>query len=1134
MKPIALSIAGLHSFRQKQTIDFETLCSGGVFGIFGPTGSGKSSILDAMTLALYGKVERAANNTQGILNHAENELKVSFTFELKNAENKQRYIVERTFKRSDDIRVKSTTSRLMEVGEETVVLADKTNEVNQAVQELLGLTIDDFTRAVVLPQGKFAEFLSLKGAERRQMLQRLFNLEQYGDQLNQKIRSQLYKVKSDLDQVVAEQAGLGDASKEKVEEAEEQLRSSILLLEKREKELAEVDKVYEQQRQHWEWQQEKEQLQENLVVLKKEEQEIQRKEKAIQEGEQAEKLKPYLEGYEQAVQQLNTYKKRATELEQHLQQLKVEYQKAKDEYEIARQNKREEEPALLNKKLELQQAAELEKNVKLLTTENEQLRANRDVVQTKLEEKRVQVNNEQSQYEKWSTIQQQFKEKLKAIAVTATYRDLVDRAYYDKKAIVQRDTMLKEETERLEKDKKETIQLQESLKQSTKKQEMLQEQAQQSFTQVERLYHVVCEREVEFDYVFATCEALLKQVKKEADDERAKQLAMQLAKQLHDGEACPVCGSLSHPNPIHQGHLHEQESKTVQINQLENLTKELREQKYRYASLKENLERIAHEINNSLARKVDILYETHKVVEPLEEIVSVEGLSRYVQRLTVELKSLHQDYIEVSEAQNRLNHQRQLSIQEVERVNAQLKQLEISMKEKQQSVTDYSCELQELNDKWNDNYEQVDYEKIEQIKEELSERSRQEQELRHRIEKSVKVLEDQHALIQQTSNEVTEFDRTFTEIKTNLRNKEEALKEKQEALTKIIGSRGLSALMDETNRKLEELTNNEDEAYKTWQHTQEAYQKAQSEQQAVEQALHESNQRFVEIEAKWNQLLSRSLFKTISEVNAAYVPEEEMRHLKATIEQFWDKIKQVEADIRKLEGQLQNQLITNEQWEETKQLRVTIQHGVKEAGEIKGAASQTVQDVKERHIRFVHLEKEKTKHERLYEQYQKLQSVFKGNTFVEYMAEEQLMTVSRDASSRLATLTRQRYAIEVDSQGGFIMRDDANGGVKRPVSTLSGGETFLTSLALALSLSAQIQLRGQYPLQFFFLDEGFGTLDSELLDTVITALEKLQSNNLSIGVISHVQELRARLPKRLIVEPSEPSGKGTTVSVESL
>lgn len=97
-------------------------------------------------------------------------------------------------------------------------------------------------------------------------------------------------------------------------------------------------------------------------------------------------------------------------------------------------------------------------------------------------------------------------------------------------------------------------------------------------------------------------------------------------------------------------------------------------------------------------------------------------------------------------------------------------------------------------------------------------------------------------------------------------------------------------------------------------------------------------------------------------------------------------------------------------------------------------------------------------------------------------------------------LTRQRYAIEVDSEGGFVMRDDANGGVRRPVSSLSGGETFLTSLSLALALSAQIQLRGEYPLQFFFLDEGFGTLDQDLLDTVVTALENFsQTTWLSVS-----------------------------------
>ncbi|WP_033027279.1 AAA family ATPase, partial [Geobacillus thermopakistaniensis] len=125
MKPISLTIAGLHSFREKQTIDFTALCEGGVFGIFGPTGSGKSTILDAMTLALFGSVERAANRTQAIINHAEQELFVSFTFELENAAGAKRYTVERSLKKVDEWRTRSAVCRLIEHRSEPVVLADK-------------------------------------------------------------------------------------------------------------------------------------------------------------------------------------------------------------------------------------------------------------------------------------------------------------------------------------------------------------------------------------------------------------------------------------------------------------------------------------------------------------------------------------------------------------------------------------------------------------------------------------------------------------------------------------------------------------------------------------------------------------------------------------------------------------------------------------------------------------------------------------------------------------------------------------------------------------------------------------------------------------------------------------------------
>lgn len=238
--------------------------------------------------------------------------------------------------------------------------------------------------------------------------------------------------------------------------------------------------------------------------------------------------------------------------------------------------------------------------------------------------------------------------------------------------------------------------------------------------------------------------------------------------------------------------------------------------------------------------------------------------------------------------------------------------------------------------------------------------------------------------------------------------------------------------------------------------------------------------------------------------------------------------------LKDLEHKLQGAMLTDEEWlTMSEQLRVAKAQD-EEAMRVKARAERDLEDITRRHTRWMELEEGRIELTQYGEQLSKLQSVFRGNTFVEYVAEEQLIQVSRDASARLRYLTKQRYALEVDSGGGFVIVDDANGGVKRPVSTLSGGETFLTSLSLALALSAQIQLRGQYPLQFFFLDEGFGTLDSELLDTVITSLEKLHNDQLAVGVISHVPELRARLARKLIVIPAEEAGSGSKVAIEQL
>ncbi len=199
----------------------------------------------------------------------------------------------------------------------------------------------------------------------------------------------------------------------------------------------------------------------------------------------------------------------------------------------------------------------------------------------------------------------------------------------------------------------------------------------------------------------------------------------------------------------------------------------------------------------------------------------------------------------------------------------------------------------------------------------------------------------------------------------------------------------------------------------------------------------------------------------------------------------------------------------------------------KEIGEVQ----QVVKDVKEKLETIKELKKEEKKITHKLDLLLELSKMLEGNRFVEYVAINQLKYIAKEASKWLKEITRSRYALELDSSGNFIMRDDFNGGIRRATNTLSGGETFLTSLSLALALSSHIQLKGSAPLEFFFLDEGFGTLDSDLLEIVMNALERLHSEKLSVGIISHVEELKSRVPIKLIVSPPEFGGEGTAVRI---
>jgi exonuclease SbcC len=138
-----------------------------------------------------------------------------------------------------------------------------------------------------------------------------------------------------------------------------------------------------------------------------------------------------------------------------------------------------------------------------------------------------------------------------------------------------------------------------------------------------------------------------------------------------------------------------------------------------------------------------------------------------------------------------------------------------------------------------------------------------------------------------------------------------------------------------------------------------------------------------------------------------------------------------------------------------------------------------------------------------------------------------------EASDTLMELSGGQYRLQRDERNELFVIDYQDAGASRPVHTLSGGETFQASLALALALSRQVVelSAGKRDLNSVFLDEGFGTLDEDTLETVGATLERLADDSgRMVGIITHVAALAQRVPVRFVVSRT---GTGSTLSREN-
>lgn len=1036
MRPLSLDIAGLHSFRERRSIDFEPLLVDRLFGIFGPTGGGKSTILDAMTLALFGKVERTkGGQIATAINSLSKECVVCLTFAVRKDEAERRYRVERLYKV-----LKSglkSEARLIDLSADPpVTLADKASEVSAMIEELLGIKAHDFRLSVVLPQGAFAEFLHLSAKDRGEMLQRIFGLEEMGNRINTRLRELRSKLESEQTGTAARLESLNEYDEDALARRREELEHAIAAADAAGKNAAELEKR-------------RNGAEELHDLIAERDRLLSGEDERRSTREELDRLRVGLDRANRAAS-LETIVVRARETGDRLQ-------KAKEEYSAAKETRQKAEDTIGPLRERKERADELRGGSGRMALLEKQIRGLEGIVEVD--------------------------ERLALLARSATERDDTIRK---SEARLHANRNAVEETRETESTAQAAL---DALKTRIRELDAEERNLERGLTALERLERLSARQEERKTLqenvakeVSASDDALGK-LRDSIDESRRTEVAcrsaLDRAREIYEksrlgnalveavallqyGEPCPLCGSVDHPHP----HRHEASSDlkalaaTVRdeevaharaIERLHALEKEESSLAARHAGTRRRLEEIEGELDRGTAEIEQVVVETE-----YKGSTDTETLREWLRKIAERLERKKQD--------------RRTAEKEIE-------SFETTLREARERVAAAREEIAKLEQAIASNRAELERNSIEAAEIEAK-RSERLQELGIDVPRgtSGRALAERREELDRLRREAEEIDARY--------------------------ERALAAL---------------NEASREYDRCFTLFEREEAEAVRAQREL--------------NDRLRADGFDTIDEWEKAFFPVQERERRRERAEEIADALKNAELRRTELVAKIDGRNITQNELEELRAAHSlalqTRELGLTALGKAEQAAGEC--EVKNAEWKRVVAESERTG--RAYATVKRLSGYLQGNAFINFLADEGLQHICRTASHQLLELTGGRLAIGSRSDEGFFIRDNGNGGALRPPGSLSGGETFLVSLALSLALSDSLQV-GRAPMEFFFLDEGFGTLDDDLLEIVLDSLERLRSSSSrAIGVISHVPQLRERITRRLIVTPSSESS-GTNVRLE--
>lgn len=1009
MRPLKLRLANFACFRGEATeLDFAGL---ELFAIAGPTGAGKSSLLDAIIFALYGAVPRMRRGFTEMISSTADRMSVALDFRV----GATSYRVTRIARRRG-----AGNAQLEELGgdDNARPLKDGVREVNDEVARILGLTYDAFTQAVVLPQGEFQKFLKSQAGERREILSRILRLEIY-----ERMRQLASGNRETLGQAVQERErrlseDYADATPAALEELNCQTNRRRAEIEMLSGQLSETEVRRDAVRTARTKTRELEQRRTRFSLLEADDAQIRAYKSQLEGGRRASPVLPLIRAVRAAEEQATGAKRSYDTIVKDHARLQTQRTEAEHQLKAARKGA-EEVPVIEQRVAALDQViGRIRPRPKLAADLTESQKGRADI-----ESKLANACTEHQKAEhELATAQQNLQNSEEALLT------------------VQFDPMLFDKLDATREEGSRITDLRGAVVARAAEARTAKGQLKDKEVALARADAAVDTAEGEWKYASQR----LREVDQQCVEARHREAAAVLRRELRIGEPCPVCEHpvAEHPSPL----------TTLALDALQQELEEAHEAEAGARDVMDNVRATAAATRAAVAGARQIVDQSIQRCNVAEaELTSTcEVLAERVRGLIIVSadraleEQVHEAYRR--SAANKLQH---------EAAGRARDEADRAVQRLQQSAARFKAAMTTLADQLT-----RDDKRIAELTQQIRE------------------IDDEVRNVTKAPDPQAERDE-LTRRRGNLEN---ALRASQAADAKAATDlSGAAVRLEESER---------------------VHKKAERDVLAAH--------------AEARTAATAAGFADPAAAAEAELSRSDEQKLSQEVEAHRHEWRAVETRIRELTDELGDNEVGEETLLAAEAALAELREGLRSAESSRAALDERILSLTRAIERASKLREELEKLRAEQSVYHSLALDLRSDRFQAFLLEETFRELVSGASVRLWDLTK-RYRFEWQNEA-FHVIDHDNARQVRSADTLSGGETFLASLALALQLSEQVQkAAGATILDSLFIDEGFGSLDPEALDAAAGAIESLQTGGRMVGIITHIEELSLRLPARVKV-----------------